>query len=260
MTFPTNSPDDEYIEHFGILGMKWGVRRFQNKDGSLKPAGKKRYNKSNDDDEQRDTGLAPGVQKSNNGNKGLGKVMAAAGVAALAGASVAPTLEALGRKPKDYKTMTDEDLIKENRRSKLEENYKKNNGIKDSPADALESGGKMIEGIQKFRNAGATPYNPNQNRYNTRRTMSQKEMDAMSDKELQQLVNRLNLETQYSRLTSDPPTKSKVDVGLERTQAVLGIVGSAVTIGAAGYGIYSRLKAGNASPVNVTAFEKALNK
>ena len=33
---------DSYLEHHGILGMKWGVRRFQNKDGSLTPAGKKR--------------------------------------------------------------------------------------------------------------------------------------------------------------------------------------------------------------------------
>ena len=32
-----------YIEHHGILGMKWGVRRYQNKDGSLTSAGKKRY-------------------------------------------------------------------------------------------------------------------------------------------------------------------------------------------------------------------------
>ena len=33
---------DAFLEHHGILGMKWGVRRYQNKDGSLTNAGKKR--------------------------------------------------------------------------------------------------------------------------------------------------------------------------------------------------------------------------
>lgn len=37
--------DNLYLEHHGILGQKWGIRRYQNPDGSLTEAGKKRYNK-----------------------------------------------------------------------------------------------------------------------------------------------------------------------------------------------------------------------
>ena len=36
-----NSTPELY--HWGNKGMKWGVRRYQNKDGTLTPAGKKRY-------------------------------------------------------------------------------------------------------------------------------------------------------------------------------------------------------------------------
>lgn len=37
--------DNKILIHAGIKGMRWGVRRYQNADGSLTDAGRKRYNK-----------------------------------------------------------------------------------------------------------------------------------------------------------------------------------------------------------------------
>lgn len=53
------------LTHHGIKGQKWGIRRFQNKNGSLTPAGKKRYA---DDDvtELSDTELQTRIRRMEN--------------------------------------------------------------------------------------------------------------------------------------------------------------------------------------------------
>ena len=45
---------NNYIYHHGIKGQRWGIRRFQNKDGSLTPRGRKRYSDESGDNKQKD--------------------------------------------------------------------------------------------------------------------------------------------------------------------------------------------------------------
>ncbi len=42
-TFRAVPEHSDELRHYGVPGMKWGVRRYQNKDGGLTSAGKKRY-------------------------------------------------------------------------------------------------------------------------------------------------------------------------------------------------------------------------
>ena len=42
--------DENHLEHHGVKGQKWGVRRYQNKNGTLTPAGRKRYDTDENSD------------------------------------------------------------------------------------------------------------------------------------------------------------------------------------------------------------------
>ncbi len=82
---------ENVLAHYGIRGMKWGVRRYQNKDGSLTAAGKKRYS---------DDGKATATPKST-------------------------TSSSSGRKK--VSEMTDDELNRAVRRLQLEQQYRQLN-------------------------------------------------------------------------------------------------------------------------------------
>lgn len=71
----------DYLAHHGIKGMKWGVRRFQNEDGSLKSAGEKRYYGSSKGS-TRSSGRSDSVKKRKGMSSRTKKALAIAGVAA----------------------------------------------------------------------------------------------------------------------------------------------------------------------------------
>lgn len=90
MQFEARQPP--YLEHYGTKGQKWGIRRFQNEDGSYTAEGKERYGRGGD-------GKAGGIFKSKGKNK-------------------------RDWKPKDAESLSDDELNKRNSRLQREEQYR----------------------------------------------------------------------------------------------------------------------------------------
>lgn len=135
------------LKHYGIKGMKWGVRRFQNSDGSLTADGKKRYSGDNLKD----------IQKQVNQGKNVV------------------------------------------------------DGVKKTKAKAAE---KRTE--KKIKD----------------------DLSQMSDKELRDIVNRLNMEERYMQVM-----KSRdVQVGKSKADKILDYAGTALTIGSSALSIMIAIK------------------
>ena len=141
------------LGHSGIKGQKWGIRRFQNEDGSLTEEGKKRY-----------------------GN------------------------------PETYRAVAKEV-------SSLEEATKGASSAVNTAASIINTqrGSKAIR----------------------------KDYSNLSDKELQEKINRLNLERAYGDLSGD--TKY-VKTGKEKAREILQTAGATLAIAYTAIGIYSQLR------------------
>ena len=184
------------LQHFGIKGMKWGVRRYQNKDGSLTPAGKKRYDESDEEREKK--------EKSK-------KTKAKIATAAVATAAVATT--AAMNKDKIKKGV---DFVNANKPSKGEkkettvDDYKE--GLKKT-----QSADKALQGIKEIVNkADDVAY----------AKKVRNDLTQMTDKDLQQAVNRLNMEERYSQVMQQ---RHKVERGESKVNQILDVAGNVLS-------------------------------
>lgn len=147
----------ETLYHFGIKGMKWGVRRYQNKDGSLTSAGKKRY--SDNPSDLSDDELKSRVQRLNlektyrnlkKGSSGSSnlertkKTVDAASKIVEESKKISRDAKKSARKPMDLSKMTDQELRDRINRFNLEKQYR---DIFDTGNETTSKGQKFVDDI-----------------------------------------------------------------------------------------------------------------
>lgn len=109
---------EDVIEHSGVKGMRWGIRRYQNPDGTLTSAGRARYGKSSAGGSKTSSKIAKKRVKNEGGKK---KVKALEEKRKEQATTVKKTVEP--PKKKSVKDMSDAELQSAINRMQLEQRY-----------------------------------------------------------------------------------------------------------------------------------------
>lgn len=202
---------DDELYHYGIKGQKWGVRRYQNKDGSLTPAGKKRRSSSDEVRNMSTDELRQKVRRLNNEQRYIDLTKSSSSSISKTADGIERASRIGGDANRIYKSMNGEN----NPYSKVA-----NQGI-----DAMSRTARLTKKIDSnVRSKNDT-------------AKALKKLEAMSDADLAKEVDRLDLEQQYSRLSN-----SKIRRGKTSVNEVLDIAGDIVGIGASAVAIAVGIK------------------
>ena len=193
------------LYHDGIKGMKWGIRRYQNYDGTLTEEGRHRYNKNYDDD--RAEGSLPTKDKNGNyyyTNKKGERTL--------------------------YKTRSEQ--LSDTELNDLNRRVQQENKLAAETSDAYEYKGPKAD--QALRDASRMAKDIADALPKGNGKVIKKDYSYLSDQELRDRINRLQLEDNYGRLTGD--TKY-VKSGSEKTREILQTVGSVLAIAGSAAGL-----------------------
>ena len=197
---------DGELYHYGIKGQKWGVRRYQNKDGSLTPAGKKRRSSSDEARNMSTDELRQKVRRLNNEQRYIDLTKSSSSSISKTADGIERVSRIGGDANRIYKSMNGEN----NPYSKVA-----NQGI-----DAMSRTARLTKKIDSnVRSKNDT-------------AKALKKLETMSDADLAKEVDRLDLEQQYSRLSNSKIRRGKTSVNevLDIAGDIVGIGASAVTI------------------------------
>lgn len=158
------------LMHYGVKGMRWGVRKYQNKDGTLTDAGKKRYDRD---------------VRENNAKKKDNRI------------------NIDGPDPNRW----------------VKEDIGRSKRVVDSTSDAIREL-KKVDG--SLRSSGK----------------NKPDVSRMTDQQLRDRINRMNLERQYIDMTSP----QRVSKGRKFVTSFLETAGTAITITSSVLGIALAVK------------------